>query len=48
VYVIVYFCVLFSSAGVTETSYPPALHVPTCDLRVASQDVKGHLRLRSV
>jgi hypothetical protein len=32
----------------TKTSYPPVLHISAVNLRVASQNVKRHLRLRSV
>jgi hypothetical protein len=47
-YFIVQSRVLFSFAGVSKTGYSPVLHASAGNLRVTSQNVKRHLRLRSV
>jgi hypothetical protein len=47
-YFIVHSRVLFSFARMTKTNYSPVLHASAGNLRVTSQNVKGHLRLRSV
>src|SRR4030042_4959866 len=47
-YFIVHSRVLFSSARMTKTSYSPVLHASAGNLRITSQNVKRHPRLRSV